>query len=445
MGPREARPLRARIVFWFAFLGPLGNLIPVPGAPASFRFYYLLLIPAIFVYLFRGITRRTFHHIIILAPLLLYMMVSAAVEYVTFSNLIAGSTENPLVRFALFFSLMVFTICAADYAQSFDIWTKLRVIALFMRGYILSLLIGYAFFIGFYKNVFSLAFLARFEILVQLGFGLLRFSPGSYPNEYGIVSSFALSVLTLLLLYRKRLKGTGSAFESLLTLPRLLALFLLTLGALFLATTRAAYISYLLGLTYIGLSQGGIKRPILFLTRVVLGGLLLLACVEPFFDVLGILVGGYRAFFAPGDIGNGRLHSWTIALSLFLRQPYLGVGFGSVDMIHNVYLQLLFGLGILGFLLLSITALILIVRTRGLSLAGRQRAAPTMPEALFQRITVLALLHVCWFAFSNHNLNHFLTWFAVLLGFISGRAAEIPASNVPLPRQLLNRNAPPIL
>jgi O-Antigen ligase len=415
---RPATPLSSKLVLWFAFLGPLGNLIPLPGAPASVRFFYLMLPPGILIYLWKGIRRRTFNHILILVPVLAYMLCSAVYAQVRYSDEYGGSEENPVVRFALFIVLLLFTMCAGDETLSFSLHQKLRVLGAFMSGYLVSLVIGYVFFIGFYARLFTLDFISRFEILVQWGFGLLRFSPGSYPNEYGVVSSFALSVLTLLLVYRRQLIGSDPIFRRISSTPLLLLSFLLTLGALFLATTRAAYVSYVVSVLYIGLSQGGFKKPMIFLARTAIAAFVLLLCVQPFFDVESVLAGGYHAFFDQTSFASGRLGDWDIALGLYLRQPYLGFGFGTMDMMHNVYLQMLFGLGIVGFSLLVLTTVILMVRGRGLSFAPLRAPVLNAPQLLLKRTSTIALVHVFWFALSNHNLNHFLTWLAVLLTYL---------------------------
>ena len=427
MAPRkQIEPLTSKVVFWFAFLGPLGDLVPMPGLPASFRFYYLLLLPAILLYLCKGLTGRAFRSLLVLAPAVIYMMISSAYAYFAGINPLQNAEEgNPLLRFALLVVLLIFTVCAGDEAAGFSEVQKLRVVVAFMKGYLLSLFIGYVFFIGYYARIFSLEFLSHFEILVQKGFGLLRFSPGSYPNEYGIVSSFALSILTLLFVYRRRLRASGTHFFKHESLPILCGLYIFTLGALFLATTRAAYISYLLSLAYIGMSQGGFRKSFVFLGRVVLGAIVLLLCVQPFFNVIGIFVGGYEAFFNQQNFGNGRINAWSLGLGLFSEHPYLGAGFGAADMIHNVYLQMFFGLGILGFSLLLATCIFLLIRAGRFRLSFRSGPVSDS-EFLFRRIRNVALLHVFWFAFSNHNLNHFLTWFAVLLTLM-GTSAHVPA------------------
>lgn len=419
-------PLAYGIVGWFAFLGPIGTLIPLPGVPPSFRFYYLMLIPGILLFVVSGLRRQTARNLLILSPVLAYMLISSFYTWLSYQGSYDSEEGNPVVRFLLFAVQLVFTICAGAEAATFDHEQKLRVVGIYLRGYFVSLIVGYIFLVGFYTHHLTIAFLTHFEVLVQWGFGLLRFSPGSYPNEYGIVSSFVLAVLTLLLVRRRDAANISLVLGMRATLPRLITAFLLTLGALFLSTTRAAYVAYVLSLFYIALCQHRVGRSILFLLSAVGAALVLLASVQPFFNVIAILKGGYYAFFSEHNFANGRLNAWETALQLFLQHPFWGAGFGSVDMMHNVYLQLLFGMGIIGFTLLLLTALAMGMRARGLTFAKLQTKPPDAQEWLLRRIAVIALLHIFWFAMSNHNLNHFLTWFGVLLAMMSYGGHEAP-------------------
>ncbi|HWZ50011.1 MAG TPA: O-antigen ligase family protein [Granulicella sp.] len=429
----SSTPLASRLVFWFAFLGPVGKLIPIPGMPHSFRIYYLLLIPGIFFYLYRGISRRTFNHLLLMVPVVAYMTISSVFAYLATADTYQNAEEgNPLIRMGLLIVLLLFTMCAGEQARTFDVTQKISVLWAFMKGYLCTLIAGYIFFVGYYAHVFTLAFLTNFEVLVQTGFGLLRFSPGSYPNEYGIVSSFALSVLTLFLSWRNRLILASSNGLYRFSLFATIAAYLLTLGALFLATTRAAYISYLLSLLYITFTQKTMRKKVVFGGRIVIGALLLLACVEPFFNVLRILEGGYNAFFNRENMANGRFNAWALALKLFLSHPYVGAGFGSVDMMHNVYLQMLFGLGIIGFSILLATSAVLLLHARGFRLDGLASAPITVSEAFLRRVRDIGLIHVTWFALSNHNLNHFLTWYVVLLVFLCLPAIQPSTTQSPL-------------
>lgn len=413
--------MRARLVSWFAFLGPLGNLIPIPGTPHSFRFYYFLLPVGVMVFLYRGVGQRYLHRIALLGPFFLYVTVSAGLYWLSGAEI--GEEGNPVMRAMLFIMLALFTLLAADYLQSCDELGKVRLIRSFLNGYFYSLLIGYVFFVGYYGGLFGLEFLEKFHVLVQFGYGILRFSPGSYPNEYGIVSSFVLSLLTLLLIYRNKLDGLADAFADLVTAGRLIIFYVLTLVALFLTTTRAAYIAYILALLYIFLSHANLFKSIKFAFIFLFFFVLILVVAQQFYDIIGILMGSYEAIFDKQASAYERLVAWESAYANFLKHPILGTGFGSSDMIHNTYLQLFFGLGIGGVALLLISMAMFMAHAGWFNLFFARRVATNDHAFLLGKAKVLAIIHIAWFAVSNHNLNHFLTWFGVLLVLISTRPA----------------------
>lgn len=409
--------VRARLVSWFAFLGPLGNLIPVPGVPHSFRFYYFLLPIGIVAFLFKGIGHSHLQRIAILSPVLVYVLASAGLYWLSGAEI--GEEGNPMVRASLLVTLVLFTLLAAGYLQNYEDRAKARLLGIFLKGYFYSLAVGYVFFVGYYTGLFSLEFIENFQVLVQFGYGILRFSPGSYPNEYGIVSSFSLSLLTLLLFYRKQFEGRVEIFKSPVSTGRLVMLYILTLVALFLTTTRAAYIAYALSLVYLFLSQGNPVKSIRLAVIISSFLGLIFGVAQQFYDVVGIFVGGYQAFFDKDASAYERFVAWDLAYSDFLRYPFFGTGFGSADMIHNTYLQLFFGLGVVGFGILLISLLMLAGHAGWFSLLFSRNGNANCHAFLLGKAKMLAVIHVAWFAVSNHNLNHFLTWFCVLLVLIT--------------------------
>lgn len=442
-GALAIRGTSERLLFLFALLGPIGTLIPVPGAPASFRLFYLMLIPGIAYFLWKKVSRDFVRFMTIFTPLVLYCIASAT--YASVSDIGFGESDeagNPLVRLALLASLAIFTVLASETAECLSYRKRIRLIRTFLIGYLVTLYAGYVLFIGYQSGALTEEFLQNFQILVQFGFGVLRFSPGSYPNEYGIVSSFVLSLL--LLAETKKGKHAGELIWVGSASPVWRAFqFVLVLAALFLTTTRAAYVSFAVSVVYIIAIQEGLTRR-LKLTGALVGVLVgILALVQPYFDVIDIFVGAYEALFDESASAQERIIAWDIARDLFWNSPYFGTGFGSVDMIHNVYLQFYYGLGILGTTLV-IATLSLFWLTRQ---AGRPRRLRSISKVDRQDLLVLShirnigLVHVLWFAASNHSANHFLTWFVVLLISMSfplrtasrPKPAVHPSSPIPTP------------
>ncbi|GAB4189662.1 MAG: hypothetical protein Tsb0015_10460 [Simkaniaceae bacterium] len=272
---------------------------------------------------------------------------------------------------------------------------KHKLLKIYISSYFLSLSIGYVFFIGHLLHVIPFSFIQKFSVLGQFGYGMLRFAPGSYPNEYATVSSFVLSLLMLLL------------FQKNPFWPKkiLVLLFLPAFAALLLTTTRSAYISFLLCFFYLALKHRKISF-LLFTSVIMASGIFLLQMAGiPLFSVFSL---GFKVTsFLDGSLGE-RVLSWQEGWQLFLENLWMGTGFFLMPNLHNVYLQLLFELGILGFFLLLGGSGVLLWQIF-------KQKYKNSKDAFFHQVCLLALFHAAWFALSNHNINHHLTWFAFLL------------------------------
>jgi O-antigen ligase len=216
---------------------------------------------------------------------------------------------------------------------------KKRLIKLYLGGYLISLTMGYLFFFGYYTHFISLETIKRFSIETQIGWNLLRFSPGTYPNEYGNISSFALATLLIFFAHKKRF----------LTLVMLC----LTFIALLLTTTRAAYLSFLISLIYLSFLSQEIRKLMALLSLL---GIALMSILKMYsIDFIKIFVGGIKAIsFNEGSVGI-RIAAWMKGFFDLNDHLLLGNGFGSDIYAHNVYLELLFELGLLGTLVLIVT------------------------------------------------------------------------------------------
>jgi O-antigen ligase len=421
------------IIRAFCFLGPIGCLVPVPGTPHSFRFYYLLLPIGIAVFLRNGVAGKTFSVFRLLLPALIYMAVSAVVSFFSGAGGSSAEEENPVIRVGLFVTLLIFVLLAGERVlaerRSEPTIEVLRersfLLRLMLLGYAVSLLAGFVIFVGYIQGRLSIDQVGKVEVLAQEGYGLLRFAPGSYPNEYGIVSSFVLSVLTLLILRRRTLQGNASF----LPVRRiwLFPMYLGTLMALFLATTRAAYVAYMVCLLYLIMLDGSVAAKVRRAVGLVVVFVAVLAAAQYFYDILAILNTAYVSLADKDASAYERVIAWNRAWVEFAASPLLGTGFGSQDGIHNIYLQMLFELGVLGFVLLFASV--------GLLLSGlRARALSSYPELhhsdwqALGRVKVIGIVHVLWFGLSNHNLNHFLTWFVVLLIYMASPPKKKVAS-----------------
>ncbi len=381
------------LTFLFAALGPLGHLLVPPSFPSSFRAYYFLL-PCFPVFFFL-VKERLAKIGAFLLPLFIYCFVSAMIVAQF------GSPNEPhtALRFFLFFCQFFFILGAASHLREKKQLTVLLKTYLF--AYFISLAIGYFCFLGYYLKIISLATVAHFNVLTQFGFGLLRFSPGSYPNEYGIVSSFVLSILVCAFLEnRNDFSKKGFLF-----------LFSTAFVALLLTTTRAAYLSFAIAILYIAWKEGRFFKITVLLALFILLVFSLLLLVK--IDLFHILATGFSQRLDQGSLGE-RYLMWLQATEKVEKYSFWGAGFASLTNLHNVYLQLFFELGFVG--------MILLLGGLFFSLLGpRLRSRVDKDTCFLHKIRTLGLIHVLFFAVSNHNLNHHLTWFVCFLCFASLR------------------------
>jgi hypothetical protein len=150
----------------------------------------------------------------------------------------------PIFRYNLLVCQFLFILGIASKINSKE--EILKSINTYLLGYFISLIIGYLFFIGFSAGILTLSMVDRFSIEAQQSLqNLLRFAPGTCANEYGIISSFTLSILTALFIEKDKAKITSISTMNLLLFT------LLTAVALLLSTTRAAYIAYFVCFVYL--------------------------------------------------------------------------------------------------------------------------------------------------------------------------------------------------
>lgn len=396
------------LILLFAALGPLGNMLTPHFFPDSFRIYYFLL--PLFPLFFMMTKERTAKVGIILLPILTYSFFSCfCVEQFGSAN-----ESHTLFRYFLLLCQLFFIIGAAGALTKQD--QLYSILKTYLTFFFISMGFGYLFFFGYYLKFIPLWLIERFSILTQFGFGILRFSPGSYPNEYGIVSSFVLSILTLIYLDNKRglFKYGSKSF---------LFLYLSTFLAFLLTTTRAAYLSFFVSFIYIVIKERSflkiLIRASIFLT-------IIFTVLMTFgFNMFSILKAGFSQKINEGSLGE-RYYMWQEALEKFDGHGFLGVGFASLTNVHNVYIQLLFELGFFGSILLIGSLFMVMLETS----FRYQRKEETETSRFFRKVRWVGLINVLSFAASNHNLNHHLTWLTFLLCLATLRISYLETSKI---------------
>lgn len=373
------------LIYCFVFFGPLGTLLTPSFMPYAFRFYHFLLVlsPLFFV----NLKAKDWKIVLAFVPFMGYCLFSAYFTH----NKDFHRDAYPLFRCCLFVAQCLFMFGAAFCLRGRD--EKDRLIRIYLSGFFISLVIGYIFYIGFYLGKVSFATIHHYSVEAQMGWGLLRFSPGTYPNEYGNVSSFALSLL--LLLYAKKKRFLIFIFAG------------LTFIAFLLTTTRAAYLSFGVTLVYLCIASHEIRKMV---AKITLFGLALLLVLKAYsIDFFKIFVSGVKTIsFTYGSTGI-RVAEWLKGFEDLNKSIFLGNGFGANILAHNVYLELLFEMGLIGTTLLLIGILIYYFGEHG------HRIRKPFKQTNGSQVTIVGLIHVFLFAATNHNMHHHLTWFAFLL------------------------------
>jgi hypothetical protein len=392
--------LQGILIYLFVFLGPLGTLLTPSFFPPSTRTYYFILF--FFPLFFLTTKKKGLNILLLFLPLFLYFLSSAIYAHYQ------GPKDEafPISRFFLlllhfFFIVGSFNFLRGENSGSFFSHERYnRLINIYLISYFIGLVWGLSLYLAFNLNLISFDYLSRFNILTQYGWGFLRFNPGSYANEYAVLSSF----VSTLIIAKFFSPGQSKKFS-------LLFLFVLPFIAMVLGTTKTSIISFSLSLLYLALINHKLLK-ILFSLGI------FLTLLFSLFNYLHINLFNFfyaslfRLFYL-SDSHLSRLDAYIDGCKKFSENLLFGTGFGSLPFLHNVYLQLLFELGILGFLLLFISLLFFLLSGKKKKIIFSHREKATFPTQL----AVIAFIHVSIFALTNHNLFHHLTWFTL---FITG-------------------------
>ncbi len=384
------RDSQQRLVQGFIFFSPLGNLLVPPFFPRAFRFAYFFLF--FFPLFFFRIFRKELRYLTLIFPFLGYCLFSAY-----FAEKGAPPDQAyPLARAFLLTAQFFFAFGAAIALRGQQ--SSLLIVCC-LRRYLIAFFLSACLccfgYCAFYLNLLPLEALARYAIETQFAYGLLRFSPGTYPNEYGVMTSFVLSTLILLTLLKQRM------FSPLFWY----GLFSLTFLLFLLMTTRAAYLSFMLVLIYLVFSFRSLRLV-----------LLLALAALPSFKLLSLIVSAVQSIHLSKGSSGIRIQAWLEGLEAFTRSFVLGTGWGSHIHMHNIYLELLVELGIIGLFLLLFPLLFLYTKRVGQRCAYSPRFT-RQSKSLADHLIAIGCIHVLSFALTNHNLHHHLTWITLMFFF----------------------------
>lgn len=383
------------LIYCVTFFGPLGVLISPSFLPKAFRFYYFFLPLAPF--LLTPLKAHQWKGILTFAPFISYCLISA---YFT-ENKAVDYDAHPFFRSLLltFQSLFMFG-AARTFRNSAPSLGQKTLLRLYLVGYFFSLIAGYVMLFGYYTKRLSFETIAQFCVEAQIGWGIFRFSPGSYPNEYGNISSFILCALIILISHRTSFSFLLYFFAA------------LTVIALILTTTRAAYYAFILSFIYLCFASKKVRRSSLkFLLGITVA---FLAMKSYAFDAFSVFLEGIRAISLSTGSSGVRIKEWAKGFEQLGHSIFFGAGFGSHISMHNIYLELLYELGVLGALLLLVSIAYYLAQHHLKIREMLRQKGREEKEIIYQQVTIVGLFHVFFFALTNHNMHHHLTWLIFL-------------------------------
>ncbi|GAB2795303.1 hypothetical protein GCM10027040_22140 [Halomonas shantousis] len=264
-------------------------------------------------------------------------------------------------------------------------------------GFCLVFLLGGALYFLYTSGVIGRDIYTRFVTLDQQAYGYVRLSPGTYPNEFGIICSFY--AIYALCRYGKTYKLYN------------LALALLFVCGVFLASTRAAYVTLAFGLLAITFLYP--KRIVRIQYLIVISTflpLVLIALSYISFNVIEVVTVGFDSLVNGSGSSQIRENDWKEAIDDLMQNISFGVGFESpyASTLHNVPLQLLYGFGAVP---IAVVALLLFAFYYAQRAKGADIVFNNAFDAKYMGLLRLVLAaHVFLFALTNHNQTHFFTW-----------------------------------
>lgn len=391
----------------------------------SLRTFYVVL----FLFNIACLIRPPRYHISNLTALMaISTLCFVSASYALFANMLGNDpiSANPILRAAVITNLFI-----GFYYLSLELATRrikisiIDAMQLSYRGFTAVFILGTILYIGHMTGKVPISIYSKFVSLYQVGYGYLRLSPGTYPNEFGILCSFySLYALSIYGLTRK---------------PVHIVLFLAFFAGILLTSTRAAYLTFLLGFIWMLLffpRKSARLRYLLIVASAIPGMLLLLSVLS--IDVLSILEKGINALSRrnTGSVGV-RFADWQTAMENFQNNPTFGVGFESPmsSMLHNVPLQLAYGLGLVPMVIF--VGLFVIFFINNFNDSNQKVLFKNRTECQFaDQMRLILLVHVIIFALTNHNQTHFFTWFCFMLYCLKYR--RLPSQSLSQPSQNLS-------
>ncbi len=397
-----------KIIFLIFFLAPTGTFFLAFAKTGSFRLFYILcLIYIIYSFLYR---RKTYSKNLLIMGFVMFFATLFSVFWAFFFDFPSDLklSLNPFLRFNIILILFLsFYFMFHDFISNNHPVKLYDLYKLSLFGFLTVFILGLMVYIPTLIGLISIEFWKKFVTIAQTAYGYLRFSPGTYPNEFGVLSSFFSIVSIMFFIIEKKYKY--------------IIFLLIFLMGMALASTRISYVTFSVSILIVYVFYFRSKNLLLIFFTSLISIILLLIILDSYFNYNfhNVLMTGINSISSLEGYTQGssaiRLEYYEIATDKFLKSPYLGLGFESphLAMMHNLILQLLYGYGLFlsVVMVVIITLFVRIVRSK--TIKNQFSILLRIDSKLhkyFKVITWVLFIHVFLFGLTNHNQAHFLTW-----------------------------------
>ncbi len=381
-----------RFLLWIIYLVPLGKLVyfNIPGL-SGFKFSFLIWsITCLFIcgFWLAGLKRSSYQRFMVFFVFLLFPILSLIFRG-NFDELLyySGDEQNDSLgaRLAALIFLMMFSTAVFDLCCRHGLEVVMRA---FVDGVTTATLVGCVIFALVFAGVIGVLDLEPISADTHIVDNIYRFNPGGNVNEFGLIAIYALFMLKIAYPAVSRIKlfATSGLF----------------LFALFFSLTRAAWLSYAGALVAMAVVSGR-GRKLLFYA--VLSFAVMIFIVYNINDEFANIVVS-RLAFEGGASGDDRLDKVDAAFftnNVSILQLFFGHGWATNLYMHSVPLQLIYEIGIAGYMLASIAMALAIFK-----LIIRSRREVPGALSLFG-----CLIAFCIDSVLHHTLYHMQTWFII--------------------------------
>lgn len=401
-----------KFLLWIIYLVPLGKLVyfNVPGL-MGFKFCFLIWSIGCIFYLMswfalKKFNYRTFILVLFYALIPIISILSRGNFHEILYYSVDQQTDSLGARLISLIFLMMFSVAVCDLCkrQGYEI-----VIKYFLNGVITATLIGCVIFLLVFIGLIGVPELEPISADSHIVNIIYRFNPGSNVNEFGLIATYALMLVQV---------GYPR-----LSRKKKIAVYGLLSFALFFSLTRATWLAYAAALVIMSMISGQGRKYLMFGTLVFTLTVFLVYQLGDDFSEVVIS----RFAIDGGASGDERLEKVSNAFlsdSKSILQLVLGHGWATNLYMHSVPLQLIYEIGLLGFILISSSMFWIFIK---LYIRARGNVHGALP--------ILG----CLISFSiasafHHTIYHMQTWLivglAIYLSFSPIIASNSKKSNI---------------